>query len=107
MTDTPNSPAPPNDGHTMSPTAYGGRVTVEDGAILDAIHRELASPSISADRRDDLESALAGFADEYCFDWLWEEPELKDHPNNPFRKGKATLSLSDGNGVEPTPPSKT
>ena len=105
MTDKTNLPAPHNDSPANSPTAYGGRVTVEDGAILDAIHRELASPSISADRRDDLESALAGFADEYCFDWLWEEPELKDHPNNPFRKGNETLSLTYGNGAVPTTPS--
>ena len=102
MTDTPNSPALPNDGHAQSPTTYGGRVTVEDGAILDAIHRELAYPSTSADRRDDLESALAGFADKYCFDWLWEEPELRDHPDNPFYKGKAAGSLTDGNAARPT-----
>lgn len=101
MTDTPNSPAPPNDGHTKSPTAYGGRVTVEDGAMLDSIHRELASPATSADRRDDLESALAGFADEYCFDWLWDEPELRDHPDNPFYKGKAARGLTVDDAAQP------
>lgn len=107
MNNTPNSPAPPNDGHTKSPTAYGGRVTVEDGAILDAIHRELACPSTSADRRDDLEWVLAGYADEYCFDWLWDEPELKDHPDNPFHKGKAALGLTvDDAAVPTTPPPK-
>ena len=88
MTDTPKPPATPNDSATKSPIEYGERVTLEDRAILDAIHAELDDPSTSAERREDLQWAINGFADKYCFDWLWEEPELRDHPDNPLYKGK-------------------
>ena len=81
--------------------------TQKADSILNAIHRELASPSTSADHRDDLEWVLAGYADEYCFDWLWEEPELRDHTENPFYKGKAALGLTVDDAAGPkTPPPK-
>ena len=86
MIQTPNSPKLPNDGQAKCPIEYGERVTPEDRSVLDVIHRELASPAPSADRREELEWVLAGYADKYCFDWLWEDPALKDHPDNPLRK---------------------
>lgn len=61
------------------------RVTPADLRALIYIERELLCGDLSAERRAELCEARGDIGEAYAHDWLWDEPDMRDHPDNPRR----------------------
>ena len=59
------------------------KLSAEDIKFVELANAELARTDISDERRADLKEALGDIGEAARTDWLWDEPELRDHPENP------------------------
>ena len=59
------------------------RVTPADLRAFVFIEWELLRDDLSPERRSELCEERGGIGEAYAHDWLWDEPELRDDPNNP------------------------